>query len=155
MRGTARWHGLLHIGAHFVAKGALGHMGQIHPISIYVHRENRPIFRHSGFPCSEQHSLGALSATNAPLNADSPKKFRGKTIERFLKRRPHQPMSPHIDVLRQHRLHDLADWAENPGLAPVYAQVSAYWASVLSAPAMRDFAEWPCPARGAQVRVRA
>ena len=46
------------------------------------------------------------------------------------------------DVLRQHGLHDLADWAENPALAPQYAAQSAYWASVLSAPAMRDFAEW-------------
>ena len=52
--------------------------------------------------------------------------------------------SPH-DVLRQHGLYDLADWAENPGLAPAYARQSAYWASVLSAPAMREFAEWPCP----------
>ena len=38
------------------------------------------------------------------------------------------------DVLRQHGLHDLADWAENPVLAPAYARVSAYWVSVLSAP---------------------
>ena len=52
-------------------------------------------------------------------------------------------MSPHIDVLRQHGLHDPADWAENPGLAPAYLRASAYWASVLSAPAMREFAEWP------------
>ena len=27
--------------------------------------------------------------------------------------------SPH-DVLRQHGLYDLADWAENPGIAPAY-----------------------------------
>ena len=53
------------------------------------------------------------------------------------------PASPH-DVLRQHGLHDLADWAEHLGLAPDYTQVSVYWASVLSAPAMREFAEWPC-----------
>ena len=30
--GTAKRHVLLHIGAHLVAKGVLGHMGQIHPI---------------------------------------------------------------------------------------------------------------------------
>ena len=33
MRGTAKRHGFLHIGAHLVAKGVLGHMRQIHPIS--------------------------------------------------------------------------------------------------------------------------
>ena len=54
-------------------------------------------------------------------------------------------METRHDVLRQHSLHDLADWAENLGLAPAYARVSEYWASVLSAPAMRDFAAWPCP----------
>ena len=53
--------------------------------------------------------------------------------------------SPH-DVLRQYGLYDLADWAENPGLAPAYARQSAYWASVLSAPAMREFASGhACP----------
>jgi hypothetical protein len=58
--------------------------------------------------------------------------------------------TPH-DVLRQHGLYELADWAENPAIAPDYAQQSAYWSSVLSAPAMREFAEWPCPvARGFQ-----
>ena len=52
--------------------------------------------------------------------------------------------SPH-DVLTSYGLYELADWAENPGIAPAYARQSAYWASVLSAPAMREFAEWPCP----------
>ena len=33
MRGTAKQHGFLHIGAHLVAKGVLGHMRQIDPIS--------------------------------------------------------------------------------------------------------------------------
>ena len=33
MRGTAKWHGFLHIVAHLVAEGVLGHMWQIHPIS--------------------------------------------------------------------------------------------------------------------------
>ena len=33
MRGTAKQHRFLHIGAHLVAKGVLGHMRQIHPIS--------------------------------------------------------------------------------------------------------------------------
>ena len=36
MRGTAKRHGFLHIGAHLVAKGVLGHMGQIHPISTCI-----------------------------------------------------------------------------------------------------------------------
>ena len=49
--------------------------------------------------------------------------------------------TPH-DVLTSYGLYELADWAENLGLAPAYARVSAYWASVLSAPAMRNFAEW-------------
>ena len=52
--------------------------------------------------------------------------------------------SPH-DVLTSYGLYDPADWAENPAFAPQYAAQSAYWASVLSAPAMREFAEWPCP----------
>ena len=33
MRGTAKRHGVLHIRAHLVAKGVLGHMRQIDPIS--------------------------------------------------------------------------------------------------------------------------
>ena len=33
----------------------------------------------------------------------------------------------------------LIDWAENPVLTPAYAQVWAYWVSVLSAPAMHNF----------------
>ena len=37
----------------------------------------------------------------------------------------------------------LADWAENALIAPRYARQSQYWASVLSAPEMREFAEWP------------
>ena len=36
MRGTAKQHGFLHIGANLVAKGALGQMGQIHPISTCI-----------------------------------------------------------------------------------------------------------------------
>ena len=36
MRGTAKRHGFLHIGAHLVAKGVLGHMGWIHPIFTCV-----------------------------------------------------------------------------------------------------------------------
>ena len=33
MRKTAKQHVFLHIGAHLVAKGVLGQMGQIHPFS--------------------------------------------------------------------------------------------------------------------------
>ena len=36
IRGTAKRHGFLHIGAHLVAKGVLGHMRQINPISTYT-----------------------------------------------------------------------------------------------------------------------
>ena len=36
MRGTAKQHGFLHIGANLVAKRALGQMGQIHPISTCI-----------------------------------------------------------------------------------------------------------------------
>ena len=52
--------------------------------------------------------------------------------------------SPH-DVLTSYGLCDLANWAENTALAPQYAAQSVYWASVLSAPAMSEFAGWPCP----------
>ena len=37
----------------------------------------------------------------------------------------------------------LADWAENILIAPRYARQSQYWASVLSAPEIPEFAEWP------------
>ena len=36
MRVTTKRHSFLHIGAHPVAKGVLGHMGQIHPISACI-----------------------------------------------------------------------------------------------------------------------
>ena len=41
---TTKRHDVLHIGAHLVAKGVLGHMGQIHLISTYENRGNWPIF---------------------------------------------------------------------------------------------------------------
>ena len=47
------------------------------------------------------------------------------------------------DVLRAHGLLVLADWAENILIAPRYARQSQYWASVLSAPEIPEFAEWP------------
>ena len=47
-----------------------------------------------------------------------------------------------VQVLRHHGFDELADWAENPVLAPDYARQSQYWASVLLAPVYRDFAEW-------------
>ena len=37
---------------------------------------------------------------------------------------------------------ELADWAENPVLAPDYAWQSQYWYLVLLAPVYRDWAEW-------------
>ena len=36
MRGTAKQHRFLHIGANLVAKGLLGKMGQIHPFSTCI-----------------------------------------------------------------------------------------------------------------------
>ena len=44
-------------------------------------------------------------------------------------------MAPPHDVLRLHSLYELADWAENLAIAPYYAQQSAYWSCLLSAPA--------------------
>ena len=44
--------------------------------------------------------------------------------------------------MRRDGLHVLADWAENIVIAPAYARQSQYWASVLSAPVIPDFAEW-------------
>ena len=54
-------------------------------------------------------------------------------------------MNPHTnsEVLRRHGLLVLADWAENILIAPRYARQSQYWASVLSAPEIPEFAEWP------------
>ena len=44
MRGTAKQHGSLHIGAHLVAKGMLGLMRQIHPISTCIEGESAIFF---------------------------------------------------------------------------------------------------------------
>ena len=44
-----------------------------------------------------------------------------------------------VQVLRRHGLCGLADWAENPVLAPAYARQSQYWLSVLGEPAIPDF----------------
>ena len=46
------------------------------------------------------------------------------------------------DILRRHGLDVLADWSENVLIAPRYTRQAQYWASVLSAPVYRDFAEW-------------
>ena len=53
------------------------------------------------------------------------------------------PPDTNADVLRAHGLLVLADWAENILIAPRYARQSQYWASVLSAPEIPEFAEWP------------
>ena len=53
------------------------------------------------------------------------------------------PHDTNADVLRAHGLLVLADWAENILIAPRYARQSQYWASVLSAPEIPEFAEWP------------
>jgi len=52
------------------------------------------------------------------------------------------PQDSNVHVLRHHGFDELADWAENPVLAPDYARQSQYWTSVLLAPVYRDFAEW-------------
>ena len=52
------------------------------------------------------------------------------------------PPDTNVQVLRRHGFDELADWAENPVLAPAYARQSQYWASVLSPPVVPDFAEW-------------
>ena len=52
------------------------------------------------------------------------------------------PQDSNVHVLRHHGFDELADWAENPVLAPDYARQSQYWYSVLLAPVYRDFAEW-------------
>ena len=49
MRGTARQHGFLHIGANLVAKGVLGQMGQIHPFSTCIEGKSA-IFQNKDFP---------------------------------------------------------------------------------------------------------
>ena len=49
------------------------------------------------------------------------------------------PPDTDVQVLRRHGLHELADWAENPVLAPAYARQSQYWLSVLGEPAIPDF----------------
>ena len=61
MRGTAKWHGFLHIGSHLVTKGVLGHMRQITPFP-HAQRENRPIFSKYGF--SPQVGLGVDGPCN-------------------------------------------------------------------------------------------
>ena len=40
IRETAKRHGVLHIRAHLVAKGVLGHMRQIHPISTCTEQKS-------------------------------------------------------------------------------------------------------------------
>ena len=52
------------------------------------------------------------------------------------------PQDSNVHVLRHHGFDELADWAENPVLAPDYARQSQYWYSVLLAPVYRDWAEW-------------
>ena len=73
--------------------------------------------------------------------------FLGRTAQSSalatpLKFRVPMPQDSNVHVLRHHGFDELADWAENPVLAPDYARQSQYWASVLLAPVYRDFAEW-------------
>ena len=48
IRGTAKRHGFLHIGAHLATKGALGQIGQIHLISTCIQGKSA-IFSKYGF----------------------------------------------------------------------------------------------------------
>jgi hypothetical protein len=43
MRGTAKQHSFLHIGANLVAKGVLGQMGQIHPFFTCIEGKSAKI----------------------------------------------------------------------------------------------------------------
>ena len=45
MRGTAKQHSFLHIGASLVAKRVLGHMGQIQPISTCIQEKSANFFK--------------------------------------------------------------------------------------------------------------
>jgi len=93
------------------------------------------------------YSMGAFAATKADPNPDPAKKSASESIKNSpLGAGPsfdlHMPAQTNADVLRAHGFDELADWAENPVLAPDYARQSQYWASVLLAPVYRDFAEW-------------
>ena len=44
-KGNCQQHGFLHIGAHLVAKGVLGHMGQIQPISTCIQGKSAKFFK--------------------------------------------------------------------------------------------------------------
>ena len=66
IRETAKRHGVLHIRAHLVAKGVLGHMRQIHPISTCTEGKSVNFFEVWVFP-----------GTNAGLCADSPQNTTG------------------------------------------------------------------------------
>ena len=66
MRGTAKLHGFLHIGAHLVAKGALGHMVQIHP---HFHMHTGKI--------GQFFEVWVFPGTQAGLGVDSPHKPAG------------------------------------------------------------------------------
>ena len=91
--------------------------------------------------------MGAFAATKADPNPDPAKKSASESIKNSpLGAGPsfdlHMPAQTNANVLRAHGFDELADWAENPVLAPDYAQQSQYWSSVLLAPVYRDWAEW-------------
>ena len=66
MRGNAKQHGCLHIGANLVAKLALGQMGLIHPISTCIWGKSANFFKIRVFP-----------ATNVGLCVHGPCKTAG------------------------------------------------------------------------------
>ena len=70
MRGTAKWHGCLPNGAHLVAKGVLGHMGQIHRPHFHMHRGK----------IGQSFTLRVFRRTQAGLGVDGPTGPLGTSI---------------------------------------------------------------------------
>ena len=65
IRETAKRHGVLHVRANLVAKGVLGHMRQIHPISTCTEGKSAKFFE-----------VWVSPGTNAGLCADSPPEYQ-------------------------------------------------------------------------------
>ena len=65
MRGTAKQHGFLHIGANLVAKGVLGQMGQIHPFSTCIEGKSAN-FSEKGFSLKPKLDFVTLVLLKSP-----------------------------------------------------------------------------------------
>ena len=119
MRGTAKRHGFLIIGTHFVARGVLGHMRQIHPIFTCIEGKLAN-FRSMGFPRNQRWIMCRWTLQDRRTPPEHPRDTTHAFSARCLQLQ--SALYRRSDALCGHRVHDNSqEWSAS--LRPCQKQV--------------------------------